>query len=1015
MTDATRIESAIRAVRDQQSFIQTLLGDALGWPIDGSVGSIDELGYEWTTEELRLGGFESSLVEGRAFQIVLPGNPWGIFILEFENPDVFITGRGMTGVLRRMLQSLALKKRATGGARLASFRRENLLFICNHNYESYRFAHFRPPAADGTSAPMTSFGWGPGDASAVRTICEFNLAALSWPEDELTSFEWTRRWESAFDVERVTQQFYRDYAAVFERTEALIDVSSAVTPAQRRLFTQSLFNRLMFIRFLERKGWLSLPGQTDTNYLGFLSSAPRPASASLYRSRICPLFFDGLAGGKPTSSPTEFGAVPPLNGGLFEKSRVDDLVRDVPDDALDAIISPTGLFYRYNFTVEESTPLNVEVAVDPEMLGKVFEELVTGRHQSGSYYTPREVVSYMAGEVLKRLLVSRTSASAASIESLVDGLVINELTDAQAFEIQAVLSDLKVIDPACGSGAYLLGVLHKLVALRRVLLNEKLSVDPAFLYKTKLEIISRNLYGVDIDPFATEIAKLRLWLSLAVDAEAPLPLPNLDFKIETGDSLLGNCSGVNADLFDSARKDRAHALLKLKAEFLTASSDRKAELKKLICRQEAEFSEELRHLQGTGAIDWQVQFAEVFANDGFDVVLANPPYVSALEFAKTRAESERTRLKEQFETTKGAWDLYVPFFERGVQLLRPGGELALISPNKYLSASYAVALRGYMRTHASLTQLVDLSRFPVFAKVAVYPVLSFFTKAVGRATTVRSRLPNSMGEAMDPSEFRIAEVPDDTLDLLPDHIWGFLLSDKIDLLTRLMRGTVPLSVVADVSATTTAAEADEYGRYLVEGGAERGRVRVVNTGTIDPYRSKWGDEDLTHQGERYRKPLIPIARVSEKRRKLYGSRKVLFAKLARRCEAFLDDSGHYGGLNVNCISNPRKDVSLEFLCAYLNSRVFMFLYNQFFGALRMNGGYYQFQSPQMRAVPVRLVSEEQQGAITAEVQNLIKLDLAEDPAGRLVMERLDKAFARIFGLTERELSCITPEGDWVAP
>ena len=203
------------------------------------------------------------------------------------------------------------------------------------------------------------------------------------------------------------------------------------------------------------------------------------------------------------------------------------------------MIGSHGLFYRYNFTVEESTPLDIEVAVDPEMLGKVFEELVTGRHESGSYYTPRPIVSFMCREALKGYLTSKTKASAEAIAALVDQATVGGLTEAHGRQILEALDSLKAVDPACGSGAYLLGLLHEMIRIYRLLYSEKLVKDRRSLYELKLRIISHNLYGVDIDPFATNIAMLRLWLSLEVEADEPLPLPNLDFKIETGDSLLG--------------------------------------------------------------------------------------------------------------------------------------------------------------------------------------------------------------------------------------------------------------------------------------------------------------------------------------------------------------------------------------------------------------------------------------------------------------------------------------------
>ena len=189
----------------------------------------------------------------------------------------------------------------------------------------------------------------------------------------------------------------------------------------------------------------------------------------------------------------------------------------------------------------ESTPFDIEVAVDPEMLGKVFEELVTGRHDSGAYYTPRPVVSFMCREALKGYLEGQdTGLESETIARFVDHHDTEGIGVAQARRVAEALAEVTVVDPACGSRAYLLGMMQELIELQVRLFN--VTRDAKSLYDLKLEIIQRNLYGVDIDDFAVNIAMLRLWLSLAIDFEGddpPEPLPNLDFMVVCGDSLLG--------------------------------------------------------------------------------------------------------------------------------------------------------------------------------------------------------------------------------------------------------------------------------------------------------------------------------------------------------------------------------------------------------------------------------------------------------------------------------------------
>ena len=379
------------------------------------------------------------------------------------------------------------------------------------------------------------------------------LSNIYWRHQDLGNI--LNALNEAFDVEPVTKQFFAKYKELFEQAEQQITGFS--DPEDRKQFVQTLFNRLMFVYFLSRKGWLKY--DTKTDYLNELWKAYEAHADhdNFYRDRLTFLFFEGL--NNPDSRDVRggvdflIGEVPFLNGGLFEKSNLDKTVEreriPVPDDAIRPLM--TDLFDQFNFTVMESTPFDIEVAVDPEMLGKVFEELVTGRHDSGAYYTPRPVVSFMCREALKGYLESRApKVPPETIAAFVDERETTDIGINGAQRLAAALAEVTVVDPACGSGAYMLGMMHELVELQQTLFN--VGVDSKSLYDLKLEIIRRNLHGVDLDPFAVNIAMLRLWLSLAIefDDDEPEPLPNLDFKIVQGDSLLGpdpSDSGTRAD------------------------------------------------------------------------------------------------------------------------------------------------------------------------------------------------------------------------------------------------------------------------------------------------------------------------------------------------------------------------------------------------------------------------------------------------------------------------------------
>jgi hypothetical protein len=434
----------------------------------------------------------------------------------------------------------------------------------------------------------------------------------------------------------------------------------------------------MFLRFIQKKGWMTMDGSTD--YLAALWESHQKlhqAGKNFYEDRLRLLFQAlnnertgiVLQGGRGAVEST-IGRVKYLNGGLFEETAEDrNSGVSIPDKPFGLIFDrEIGLFEVFNFTITESTPLDVEVAVDPEMLGKIFEELVTGRHESGSYYTPKPIVSFMCREALKGYL--ETAAPGENKEAL--GRFVDEHEPAGVRDAEAVLNALRrvtVCDPACGSGAYLLGMMHELLDLRECLFRQR-RVDSLTVYQRKLEIIQNNIYGVDIDSFAVGIARLRLWLSLAVDYEGPepQPLPNLDYKIETGDSV---CSPSPGALQMGLQQPLVDKFLVLKRQYMTSHHGDKEALRTQI----AAIREEIvgftrRHGDG---FDWVIDFAEVFCDGGFDVTVANPPYINAIEFKKKYSQEYRNSITESFESTKGAYDFYVPFFERAVQILKHNG------------------------------------------------------------------------------------------------------------------------------------------------------------------------------------------------------------------------------------------------------------------------------------------------------------------------------------------------------
>ncbi len=544
--------------------------------------------------------------------------------------------------------------------------------------------------------------------------------------------DFRRALEGAYDVEAVTRTFFRTYRAIFYETVMPALIATFPDEERRTLYAQKLMNRLLFIRFLEKKGWLAFNGRTD--YLRALWEDHRRNAEpgdNFYRDRLCLLFFEGL--NQPVQADRlawRIGTVPYLNGGLFEQGEDD---RGAGIDVPDSVFAPVmdGLLYHFNFTVTEATPLEVEVAVDPEMLGKVFEELVTGRHESGSYYTPKPIVAFMGREALKGYLATAVPGeSADALARFVDEHEPSQIRNGMT--VLEALRAVRICDPACGSGAYLLGMLHELLDLRQCLFaTRKLGTDD--LYKEKLEIIQRNLYGVDLKPFAVNIARLRLWLSLAVeyDGDNPPPLPNLDYRIEAGDSLtapLGD--SLTAPLKDATTQSiflqqEVGEFFDLKTKAMRPDSGvNMAATRTRINELRTQIRASIHGGTQFDGFDWTTEFNEVFVKGGFDIALANPPYIRAEGVLQAFGRVYKNDLIAAFPAiASGSADLYSYFYARALQMLKPGGMLVFISSNKWFRANYGKKLRQHIAAICDVWSITDFGALPVFESATAYPMI----------------------------------------------------------------------------------------------------------------------------------------------------------------------------------------------------------------------------------------------------------------------------------------------------
>ena len=1011
------------------------LREKLGWHIPADI-ELEDIAFPWSPEDLDLDELTEELIVDCQQLPPFPTNqldlefsdstqPWGIFFLQFDSALVYRTA------LRRVLRGLV--ERRDRDASLPAWKHDHLLFICTTtDFQRFAFAHFAATTENWRRAVLSIFSWEQGDTH-IRTLCEYNLPALTFPTGGFSNDqEWLQAWQKAFDVEAVTDKFFADYQRVFTQVEDAVEGIPEGETEKRRLYTQRLFNRLMFLRFIEKKGWLTYNG--DRNYLRALFDATETSETdeNFLNDRLYWAFFHGLGNAadlpeESTAAVERRGEVPFLNGGLFEMQEYDSRnAVNIPNDKFAEILK---LFERYNFTVTESTPLDIEVAVDPEMLGKVFEELVTGRHDTGSYYTPRPVVSFMCRESLKICLQNKTDETEDCLQAFVDDGDATEIRNPE--RVLQVLQTLRICDPACGSGAYLLGMMSELLRLREALFKSS-RVDPKTIYQRKLDIIQKNLYGVDKDEFAVNIAMLRLWLSLAVDYEddTPEPLPNLDYKVATGDSLTGP-----APEHLSLANPLIQEIQEYQAEYLVTHIDaEKKELREVI----AELKENLQEWQ-TNADEfvWQVEFPEVFQEGGFDIVIGNPPYVRH-ELIRPIKPTLKRLFPEVYTSTA---DLYVYFYKRGCELLHTSGVLTYISSNKFMRTAYGEKLRVFFTDDIRLNKVLDFGSVPVF-KASVDTCILLTENLIPNGEPFSAATFRDEADILRLSDaFQERVFPLHTRDLSPNG-WTLTSSDTLRMLEKLENIGMPLGEYVDgfyrgvVTGCNDAFIIDaDTRKYLIDEDAGSNELikPVLRGKHLRKWKAKAGDYliftrrgiDIEHYPaikrylNQYRLDLEPKKSRGQKRGRKVGNYKwyeiqdntayytefekpkIIYRRIAKSLDASYDTTGTFGLDTTFFI--PTNDLSL---LAILNSKLFDWYARH--KVLPLNdpwaGGGLQFFSQYMEKVPIADRSVEQKAALTGFVQQI--LADPESDGVREIEREIDELVYQLYGLTDTEIELI---------
>lgn len=411
-----------------------------------------------------------------------------------------------------------------------------------------------------------------GETESTKTVVkQFQWLAGQIKNREITIQDLIK----TFAVEKISNEFFAGYFHQFKAFEEYVTENpdafqyfktqvtlSLTTDEQQkeaerliRNFVKKLLGRIVFLYFLQKKGWMGVPanknwGEGERNFMGELFKNFSD-NLNFYSNCLVSLFFDTLNRKRTNDIFSISGTkVPYLNGGLFDKDPVEPInIRFKPQLFQDLF----DFFDQYNFTIDENSPDDLDIGIDPEMLGLIFENLLEDNRDKGTFYTPKEVVHFMCKESLS-LYISEELKKAAEAKELTDidtyikqsGSFDYSTIQKHASEIDKALSRVKICDPAIGSGAFPMGMVYEILRLKKELFG--LLDRKHFDYRDeKLRIMKESIYGVDLDKGAVDISRLRFWLSLIVDEEEPSPLPNLDYKIMQGDSLKESFDGIPLD------------------------------------------------------------------------------------------------------------------------------------------------------------------------------------------------------------------------------------------------------------------------------------------------------------------------------------------------------------------------------------------------------------------------------------------------------------------------------------
>ena len=737
-----------------------------------------------------------------------------ISIYEVELSDSVDIERNRRGIRDMLLTDW--RNNGNAGAFMFCYRKNESVLRFSYVSEAWTFADDGSYQKESTDAKRFTYLLGEGHRSRTA-IQQFEKLR----DSSLTLKDLTK----AFSVDAVSDMFFDGYKKQYEDIIQYITGKRMVKVANKweeqikndpceeimqefahfsnpekavRDYVKKLMGRLVFLQFLQKKGWLGVPagaewGTGDAEFIQNLFA--QTADKDHFIDNVLESLFNDLNSENEKKLPQY--RTPYLNGGLFERDATDETEFPLPAKYMQSLLD---FFASYNFTIDENDPDDAEVGVDPEMLGRIFENLLEDNKDKGAFYTPKEIVSYMCRESLIAYLQTgiEDEATKEAIRQFVTthDVAILGTNDKFCQQVDEALKNVKICDPAIGSGAFPMGLLKELFQCRTAL--EGISQHQAA--EIKKHIIQQNIYGVDIERGAVDIARLRFWLSLIVDEETPQALPNLDFKIMQGNSLLEQYKDVDLstvtdakwneneslsffdDMLDVLRRDLRIML----AQYYDCSNhEQKVALKaSIMSNVEQQLAEQ--HIPkdlGGNPLDgnnlfflWHTWFFDVFAKGGFDIVIANPPYIKERDNKKVFDPIVTTKWGKKYHA--GKMDYWYYFLHRALEITHDKSYICYITSRYWINSSGSKKLIRHINETSSFVSILDIGSLKLFDNVVGHHMVTLYNKGKRIKECLYSRIKDST-ENITAQKFDIQKyIPNDSI--ISDK-WEVVLEDRKEL------------------------------------------------------------------------------------------------------------------------------------------------------------------------------------------------------------------------------------------